>query len=71
MLTRLSDWILSQMRHTGLSYLHCHRIEVLSSHTFSTSGISYLNMVTRSHQIGFQIDRIERIDRTAILSRSK
>ena len=31
-----------------LSYLHCHRIKVLSSHTFSAIGISYLNMLTRS-----------------------
>ena len=31
-----------------LSYLHCHRIKILSSHTFSTFGISCLNMVIRS-----------------------
>ena len=31
----------------NLSYLHCHRIKVLSSHTFSAFGISYLSMLTR------------------------
>ena len=31
-----------------VSYLHYHIINVLSSHTFSAIGISYLNMLTRS-----------------------
>ena len=30
------------------SYLHCHRIKVLSSHTSSAIGVSYLNILTRS-----------------------
>ena len=31
-----------------LSYLYCHIIKVLSSHTFLAFGISYLKMLTRS-----------------------
>ena len=48
MITRSSKIIFNSSCYTGLSYLHCHRIKVLSPHTISAFGISYLNMLARA-----------------------